>query len=83
MIYKNLAKPTIDLFMFSSKLAELVGWRGPMYLYGWYFLTGILLKYIAPSFGVMAAKKSKLEGIFRGSHSKIVHHSEEIAFFKG
>jgi ATP-binding cassette subfamily D (ALD) protein 3 len=31
----------------------------------------------------MCAKKSKLEGIFRGGHSKIVHHSEEIAFFKG
>ena len=73
----------IDIISFSAKLAELVGWRGPLYLYGWYFCTGLLLKYIAPSFGVMAAKKSKLEGIFRGAHSKIVSHSEEIAFFKG
>jgi hypothetical protein len=39
--------------MFSSKLAELVGWRGPIYLYAWYGFTAVLLKYIAPSFGVM------------------------------
>jgi len=69
--------------MFSFKLAELVGWRGPIYLYIWYIFTGVLIKHITPSFGTMAANKSKLEGVFRGAHSKIVHHSEEIAFFKG
>jgi len=69
--------------MFSSKLAGTVGWRGPIYLYAWYGFTAFLLKYLAPSFGVMTRHKSKLEGLFRSSHSKIVHHSEEIAFYGG
>lgn len=37
LIYSNFTKPVLDILLFSKKLAELVGWRGPAVVVGWYF----------------------------------------------
>jgi ATP-binding cassette subfamily D (ALD) protein 3 len=36
-------------------LAEVVGWEGPAITIGWYFLSGVLIKFISPSFGRLTA----------------------------
>jgi len=48
-------KPLLDIALFSKKLAELVGWEGPILTVGWYFLSGIVLRKISPPFGNLVA----------------------------
>jgi ATP-binding cassette subfamily D (ALD) protein 3 len=55
MIYSNFSKPLLDIILFSRKLSELVGWQGPVSIYLWYILSGIVLKFVSPSFGKLTA----------------------------
>lgn len=82
-IYPNFTKPTLDIVLFSRKLAEIMGWSGPLLVIAWYLLSGILLKFISPPFGKLIAAEQRLEGEYRASHTDLVHHAEEIAFFRG
>lgn len=54
-LYSNFSKPLLDIILFSQKLAALVGWQGPASAIGWYFLSGVVIKYISPSFGQLTA----------------------------
>ncbi len=55
MIYSNFSKPTLDIIMFSRKLADLVGWQGPAAVVSWYLISGIILKFVSPPFGKLTA----------------------------
>ena len=81
--YSNVSKPLLDIVLFSKKLAELVGWEGPMMVIGWYLSSGILLRYISPPFGQLTATEQRLEGNYRKCHNDLISHSEEIAFYDG
>ena len=83
MIYSNFSKPTLDIILFSRKLSELVGWQGPTAIIAWYFLSGLLLKFVSPPFGKLIATEQRLEGEYRASQTDLVHHSEEVAFYRG
>lgn len=82
-LFLNLTKPTLDMFLFSRKLAELVGWQGPIMTFSWYLLSGIIIKNISPPFGKLTAIEQKLEGEYRGLHAELLGHSEEVAFYGG
>ena len=82
-LYLNFTKPVLDIFLFSRKLAELVGWEGPALVIGWYFMSGILIRLISPPFGKLTAMEQKLEGEYRSKQSELLNHSEEIAFYNG
>lgn len=69
--------------MFSRKLAELVGWEGPALVVGWYFISGIIIRFISPSFGTLTATEQKIEGEYRAKHTDLLNHSEEVAFYNG
>jgi ATP-binding cassette subfamily D (ALD) protein 3 len=60
-----------------------MGWSGPLIVIAWYLFSGILLKLISPSFGKLIAVEQRLEGEYRASQTDLVHHAEEIAFFRG
>jgi ATP-binding cassette subfamily D (ALD) protein 3 len=64
-------------------LSELVGWEGPVSVIVWYIFSGFLLKIISPAFGKLTAIQQRLEGDYRAAQTGIVHHAEEIAFYKG
>lgn len=83
LIYSNFSKPTLDIILFSRKLSDLVGWKGPGAVILWYFLSGVLLKFVSPPFGKLIAIEQKLEGDYRASQTDLVHHSEEVAFYRG
>lgn len=83
MIYSNFTKPTLDIILFSRKLSELVGWSGPIAVILWYLFSGIMLKFISPPFGKLTAIEQRLEGDYRASQTDLVHHAEEVAFFRG
>ena len=82
-MYLNFSKPVLDLILFSRKLSELVGWEGPAVTIAWYFVSGVVIRLISPSFGKYTAKEQKLEGEYRSVHSELLAHSEEIAFYNG
>lgn len=54
-LYLNITKPVLDIVLFSKKLAELVGWQGPSLVVLWYFISGVIIKLISPSFGKLTA----------------------------
>lgn len=82
-LYSNFSKPLLDIILFSRKLSELVGWEGPAMMIAWYFVSGVFIRFITPTFGKLVAKQQDLEGDFRACHSDLLNHSEEIAFYNG
>lgn len=55
----------------------------PIYMIIYFALSGALLRTISPPFGKYTAQEQSLEGEFRFAHSRIISHSEEIAFYGG
>ena len=82
-LYSNLTKPILDILLFSKKLSDLVGMQGPGIIIGWYFLSGLVIRFISPPFGKLASEEQDKEGNYRTCHSDLVNHSEEIAFYQG
>lgn len=52
-------------------------------MFGWYFLSGVIIRFISPPFGKLTAVEQKLEGEYRAKHNQLIGHSEEIAFYNG
>ncbi|CAG8460002.1 7915_t:CDS:10 [Paraglomus brasilianum] len=82
-LYSDIAKPLVDIFLFAYKLGEAIGREAPIYMIAYFMLSGVALRAISPPFGKFTAVEQKLEGDFRFTHSRIIAHSEEIAFYGG
>jgi len=89
-LYCNFSKPLLDIFLFSRKLSEHLGYKSPLITITWYVFAAILMKYISPHFGQLIVTEQSiiqpnldLEGEFRACHTGIITHSEEIAFYRG
>ncbi|GJJ77854.1 ATP-binding cassette, subfamily D (ALD), member 3 [Entomortierella parvispora] len=82
-LYSDIAKPIVDVIIFAMKLGQAIGTEAPFYMIGYFFMSGIALRAISPPFGKYTAQEQKLEGDFRFTHSRIIAHSEEIAFYNG
>lgn len=82
-LYSNLSKPAIDIYLFSRRLSRSLGPSGPLAMISYFAVCSILLRAIQPPFGTLAAAEQRLEGEYRLHHSRLITHSEEIAFFGG
>ncbi|CAI2165265.1 3074_t:CDS:10 [Funneliformis geosporum] len=82
-LYSDIAKPIVDMVLFAYKLGEAIGREAPIYMIAYFMVSGALLRAISPPFGKYTAIEQKLEGDFRFTHSRIITHSEEIAFYGG
>jgi ATP-binding cassette, subfamily D (ALD), member 3 len=82
-LYLNFTKPVLDIILFSRKLSQVVGYEGPAILFIWYFISGVIIRFISPPFGKLTAIEQKLEGEYRGKHNELLNHSEEVAFYNG
>ncbi|KAG1054029.1 hypothetical protein G6F46_004272 [Rhizopus delemar] len=82
-LYSDIAKPVVDIFLFAYKLGEAIGNEAPFFMIGYFVISGVLLRAFSPPFGRYTATEQKLEGDFRFAHSRIITHSEEIAFYRG
>jgi len=80
-LYTTIFKPTLDVILFTRKLNQVMGFRGPLLLYAYYVFSGILKRYIMPAFGRLTARESELEGDYRMAHQRLITNAEEIAFF--
>ncbi|CEG79548.1 Putative ATP-binding cassette, subfamily D (ALD), member 3 [Rhizopus microsporus] len=82
-LYSDIAKPVVDIFLFAYKLGEAIGNEAPFFMIAYFIASGVLLRTFSPPFGRYTATEQKLEGDFRFAHSRIITHSEEIAFYRG
>lgn len=82
-LYSDIAKPIVDIGLFAYKLGESIGVEAPLLMLSYFFTSGLILRAISPPFGKYVAIEQGLEGEFRYSHSRIIAHAEEIAFYKG
>jgi ATP-binding cassette subfamily D (ALD) protein 3 len=82
-LYSNITKPILDIVLFSRRLAALLGWQGPGTVVVWYIFSTGILRLVSPAFGRLTAVEQQLEGSYRACHTDLVHHSEEIAFYRG
>jgi ATP-binding cassette subfamily D (ALD) protein 3 len=81
--YSNILKPLLDIYLFSRKLSENLGGRGPLSMIIWSIFCGWVIRTFSPPFGTLIAEQQKREGEFRTEHSDILGSSEEIAFYNG
>ncbi|KAI8339122.1 ABC transporter transmembrane region 2-domain-containing protein [Chlamydoabsidia padenii] len=82
-LYSDIAKPVVDIFLFAHKLGQAIGNEAPFYMIAYFVISGVLLRAFSPPFGRYTAIEQKLEGDFRYTHSRIITHSEEVAFYGG
>eukprot|EP00916_Digyalum_oweni_P008518 GHVL01014279.1.p1 GENE.GHVL01014279.1~~GHVL01014279.1.p1 ORF type:complete len:611 (-),score=62.55 GHVL01014279.1:1146-2978(-) len=82
-LFSNLAKPLLDIVLFSKKLSDAVGPWGPIVVMTWYSLSGFGVKLLSPPIGQLTAENQELEGEYRALQSSLVRNAEEIAFYRG
>ncbi|RKP33592.1 ABC transporter transmembrane region 2-domain-containing protein, partial [Dimargaris cristalligena] len=82
-LYSDTLKPLVDIFLFAYKLGQAIGGSAPLAMVGYFFCSAVILRNISPPFGKYTAMEQSLEGQFRYTHSRIITHAEEIAFYDG
>jgi ATP-binding cassette subfamily D (ALD) protein 3 len=45
----------LDLVLFTRKLSTTMGYQGPFIMMGWFFVSGLLMRYMSPAFGKLTA----------------------------
>lgn len=82
-LYSDIAKPIVDIGLFAYKLGQSIGAEAPLLMLAYFATSGLFLRTISPPFGKYTAMEQNLEGELRYNHSRIIAHSEEIAFYRG
>lgn len=82
-LFPGLVKPVVDIAWFSVRMWQLTGRTGVALLYAYMFFGLGCLRLIAPDFGGMEARSSRLEGEFRHTHDRLKAHAESVAFCGG
>ncbi|XDG03108.1 hypothetical protein ABKA04_002723 [Annulohypoxylon sp. FPYF3050] len=82
-LYSNLAKPILDMTIYTWSLSKSVGGEGVMFMSLLVQLSAHLMRTLTPPFGKYVADEARLEGEFRFQHSRLIDHSEEVALYHG
>lgn len=82
-LYSSTFKPLVDVVLFTRKLINTVGPNGPLLMFLYYILSGVILRSVMPSFARLISQQQKVEGDFRFTHNRLITHAEEIAFYGG
>ncbi len=54
-LYLNFSKPFLDLALLTRRLSANMGYGGPFTMMGWFLLSGMVMRYMSPSFGKLTA----------------------------
>ncbi|BFZ63511.1 ATP-binding cassette long-chain fatty acid transporter pxa2 [Saitoella coloradoensis] len=82
-LWGNLAKPMVDILIYSIQLGNAVGGEA-LFAMGLFVIgSSRLLRGLTPPFGRFAAEEARLEGEFRGVHANVIECAEEIALYRG
>ncbi|KAF7271417.1 hypothetical protein GWI33_015703 [Rhynchophorus ferrugineus] len=82
-LYCNTAKPLLDIGIYVYKLSTSMGGGTPALMMSYLFVSGLLLTHLRKPTARLTAGEQKLEGEFRHINSRLITHSEEIAFYNG
>ncbi|KAI1652821.1 ABC transporter transmembrane region 2-domain-containing protein [Daldinia decipiens] len=82
-LYSNLAKPILDMTIYTWSLSKSVGGEGVMFMSLLVQLSAGVMRALTPPFGKYVADEARLEGEFRFQHSRLIDHSEEVALYHG
>lgn len=82
-LYSNLAKPALDMTIYTYALSKSVGSEGVIFMSLLVQLSANLMRVLTPPFGKYVADEARLEGEFRFQHSRLIDYSEEIALYGG
>ncbi|RYC61038.1 hypothetical protein CHU98_g5175 [Xylaria longipes] len=82
-LYSNLAKPLLDMTIYTWSLSKSVGGEGVVFMSLLVQLSANVMRALTPPFGKYVADEARLEGEFRFQHSRLIDHSEEIALYHG
>ena len=79
----DISKPIVDIVLFGIKLGQSIERKAPLVMLSYFALSGAFLRLISPPFGKITSVEQQLEGKYRFAHSRVITHSEEIAFYQG
>ncbi|CAK7201955.1 ATP-binding cassette long-chain fatty acid transporter pxa2 [Sporothrix eucalyptigena] len=82
-LYSNLAKPILDMTIYTYSLSKSVGGEGVVFMSLLVQLSALVMRALTPPFGKYVADEARLEGEFRFEHSRLIDHSEEVALYAG
>ncbi|GAB0135240.1 hypothetical protein EsDP_00003585 [Epichloe bromicola] len=82
-LYSNLAKPLLDMTIYTYSLSKTVGGEGVVFMSLLVQLSANVLRVLTPPFGKYVADEARLEGEFRYQHSRLIDYSEEVALYNG
>lgn len=82
-MYSNICKPLLDILIYVYRLTTNLGGQTPGVLLLYLLFGGSLLTYLRRPAGRMTVLEQKLEGEYRYINSRLITHSEEIAFYGG
>ncbi|EYB33050.1 hypothetical protein FG05_06012 [Fusarium graminearum] len=82
-LYSNLAKPLLDMTIYTWSLSKSVGGEGVVFMSLLVQLSANVMRALTPPFGKYVADEARLEGEFRFQHSRLIDYSEEIALYGG
>ncbi|TPX10617.1 uncharacterized protein E0L32_008503 [Thyridium curvatum] len=82
-LYSNLAKPILDMTIYTWSLSKSVGGEGVVFMSLLVQLSANVMRALTPPFGKYVADEARLEGEFRFQHSRLIDHSEEVALYAG
>ncbi|KAK0706500.1 ABC transporter transmembrane region 2-domain-containing protein [Lasiosphaeria miniovina] len=82
-LYSNLAKPILDMTIYTLSLSKSVGGEGVVFMALLVQLSANVMRVLTPPFGKYVADEARLEGEFRFQHSRLIDHAEEVALYAG
>ena len=82
-IYSTLFKPIIDIVLFSRRVAEYGGYKGPALIVTYYAIIAFIVRVLAPNFGALAALQQQKDGQLRHAHQNVIQYAEEITLSQG
>lgn len=82
-VYGNLAKPILDLVIYSWSLSRHVGGESLIAMALLVQMSSVVMQALTPPFGKYVAEEARLEGEFRFQHSRLIDYSEEVALYGG
>lgn len=82
-LFGRTFKPLLDVVLSTARMGENMGYGGLSILYGYFLLSGVVIRAASPPFSEYIARTQKLEGDFRRMHSRLITHAEEVAFLDG
>ncbi|KAF4777267.1 ABC transporter transmembrane region 2 [Colletotrichum paranaense] len=82
-LFSNLAKPVLDMTIYTHSLSRSVGGEGVVSMALLVQLSANVMRALTPPFGKYVADEARLEGEFRFQHSRLIDHAEEVALYSG